>query len=248
MQVIILAGGKGTRMGSITEKLPKPMVRLGNKPMIVRIMEHYSLYGFNNFLILTGYKQDIIKDYFSNLPLNNCDVEIDYSSKKVNFLNNKYSSWKVKIINTGLETNTGMRLLKASKHIEDDYFHLTYGDGLSDINLEKLIENHKANKKLLTITAVHPPTKFGELIFKDDKVISFEEKPKLSEGFINGGFMVSDKRLLKYIKGDVMLERTPMKNICAEGQMNCFIHKGYWKCFDTAKDVKNYSSLHEEEL
>lgn len=243
MQVIILAGGKGTRMGNITEKIPKPMIRLGNKPMILRIMEHYSSFGFNDFLILTGYKQDIIKDYFSKLPLNNCDVDIDFSNNKIEYINNTFQSWKIKIIYTGLNTNTGLRLVKAKKYINDDYFHLTYGDGLSDVNIKDLTEFHIKKKKLLTITAVNPPTKFGELLIEDDLVKSFEEKPKLSKGFINGGFMVSDKRLLNEIKGDVMLERDPMVNLCKRNEMNCFIHSGYWKCFDTAKDVKAFEEI-----
>lgn len=240
MQVIILAGGKGTRMGSISEKIPKPMIRLGNKPMILRIMEHYSFYGLNDFLILTGYKQDIIKDYFSNLPLKNCDVEINYSLNKINYFNNIYESWKVKIVDTGLESNTGLRLLKAKNYITDGFFHLTYGDGLSDINISDLTNFHLKEKKLLTITAVNPPTKFGELEIQKNRVKSFEEKPKLSQGFINGGFMVSDKRLLNEIDGDVMLERDPMIKLCQKGEVASFIHKGYWKCFDTAKDVKAF--------
>ncbi len=244
MQVIILAGGKGTRMGNITEKIPKPMIRLGNKPMILRIMEHYSLYGLNDFLILTGYKQDIIKDYFSKLTLNNCDVEIDYSNNKINFFNNIYKSWKVSIIDTGLNSNTGLRLLKAAKYIKDDFFHLTYGDGLSNQNIKELTEFHIKKGKILTITGVNPPTKFGELVMENNLVKSFEEKPKLSKGLINGGFMVSDKRLLDEIKGDVMLERDPMVNLCQKNEMNCFIHDGFWKCFDTAKDVKSFKEIY----
>ena len=243
MQVIILAGGKGTRMGAITEKVPKPMVRLGNKPMILRIMEHYSLYGFNEFLILTGYKQDIIKDYFANLPLNNCDISINYSNNTINYFDNIYQSWQIKIIDTGLNTNTGLRLLKADKYIKEDYFHLTYGDGLSNVNIKELTEFHLKMKKILTLTAVNPPTKFGELLIENNLVKSFEEKPKLSKGFINGGFMVSDKRLLNEIKGDVMLERDPMVNLCKKDEMNCFIHDGFWKCFDTAKDVKSFKEI-----
>ena len=243
MQVIILAGGKGTRMGNITEKIPKPMIRLGNKPMILKIMEHYSLYGLNDFLILTGYKQDIIKDYFSKLPLNNCDIEIDYSKNKIEFFNNTFCQWNIKIINTGLNSNTGLRLLKAEKYINDDYFHLTYGDGLSDININELTKFHIKQKKILTITGVKPPTKFGELVIKDNVVKSFEEKPKLSKGIINGGYMVSDKRLLNEIEGDVMLERDPMVNLCKRNEMSCYIHNGFWKCFDTAKDVKSYKEI-----
>ena len=240
MQVIILAGGKGTRMGAITEKLPKPMVRLGNKPMILRIMEHYSLYGLNEFIILTGYKQDIIKDYFANLALKNCDIRINCKDNTIDYFDNIYKSWQITIIDTGLNTNTGLRLLKADKFIKDDYFHLTYGDGLSNVNIKELTDFHLKTKKILTLTAVNPPTKFGELLIDNNSVKSFEEKPKLSQGFINGGFMVSDRRLLKEIVGDVMLERQPMINLCNKDQLGCFIHKGFWKCFDTAKDIRNY--------
>ena len=241
MQVIILAGGKGTRMGNITEKVPKPMIRLGSKPMILRIMEYYSSFGFQEFILLAGYKQEIIKDYFANLNLNNFDVEIDFKNKSLNFYGSKYDSWNVKIINTGLETNTGARILKAKKFITSNLFHITYGDGLSNVNLSELVKHHNSQNKIFTITAVKPPTKFGELSIDNSLITSFEEKPKLSKGFINGGFMVTDKRIFDFIKGDVMLEREPLREICRLENLNAYNHEGYWQCFDTAKDVGTFN-------
>lgn len=237
VDVLILAGGKGTRMGSLAEKIPKPMVRLGNKPMIVRIMESYSLQGFKNFIILTGYKQDFFKDYFSNLLIYGNDVEINYAKNKIQYFSENYHDWKVKVIFTGIESNTGERIKKAFKFIESDLFHITYGDGLSDINFKTLIKNHINSNNVLTITAINPPTKFGELKIKGDKVLSFEEKPRLSEGYINGGFMIANKNLFSYLGNNKMLEREPMQKLASEDKLGVYKHDGYWQCFDTAKDV-----------
>ncbi len=240
VDVLILAGGKGTRMGSITEKIPKPMVRLGSKPMILRIMESYSIQGFKSFIILTGYKQEIFKDYFSNLLNYGNDIQIDYSKNKINFFSTNYSDWKVKVIFTGIESNTGERIKKAQKFIETDLFHITYGDGLSNVNLQNLIRIHRESDNVLTLTAINPPTKFGELKLKDNIVESFEEKPKLSEGFINGGFMVSNTKLFKYLGNNQMLEREPMQRLAKENNLGVYKHNGYWQCFDTAKDISQF--------
>ncbi len=242
MDVLILAGGKGTRMGSIAEKIPKPMVRLGSKPMILRIMESYATQGFKSFIILTGYKQEIFKDFFSNLLNYGNDIQIDYSKMKVKFFSENYSDWKVKVIFTGIESNTGERIKKARKFIDTELFHITYGDGLSNVDFKSLIKTHKEGDNILTITAVNPPTKFGELRIKYNKVESFEEKPKLSAGYINGGFMIANNKLFSYLGDDQMLEREPMQKLAKENNLGVYKHDGYWQCFDTAKDISLYKN------
>ena len=216
MKVVILAGGKGTRILEYTKLIPKPMVKIGSKPILEHIINYYMRYGFKDFLIAGGYKYSIIKSYFKK--------------KKI--------SANIRVIDTGLETLTGSRLLKL-RNILNDTFMLTYGDGLSNVNLKKLLKFHRSNKKKITITAVHPPARFGELEIKNKLVTKFEEKPQLQKGWINGGFFVIEPEFLNFVgKKNVMLERSPLLKAVKTKNLSAFKHNGFWFCMDTLRDKK----------
>ncbi len=216
MKVVILAGGKGTRISEYTKSIPKPMVKIGSKPILEHIINYYMKYGFKDFLIAGGYKYSIIKSYFKK--------------KKI--------SANIRVIDTGLETLTGSRLLKL-RNILNDTFMLTYVDGLSNVNLKKLLKFHRANKKKITITAVHPPARFGELEIKNKLVTKFEEKPQLQKGWINGGFFVIEPEFLNFVgKKNVMLERSPLLKAVKTKNLSAFKHNGFWFCMDTLRDKK----------
>ena len=215
MKVVILAGGFGTRLSEYTKKIPKPMVKINSTPIIVHIMRHYSKYGFKQFYIAAGYKQKIIKEYFKN----------------------KKFSWKIKIVNTGQKTMTGGRLKRLKKYLKNEPFLLTYGDGLSNINIKKLVKFHKNNKAFVTLTAVRPPARFGAIKIKGKKVTYFKEKSRLNEGWINGGFFVMEPKIFDFIKGDkTYLEREPLQKISKNNQLFAFKHEGFWQCMDTLRD------------
>jgi len=228
MKVIILAGGLGTRLSEFTKTIPKPMVKIGRYPMIIHIMKHYLNYGFNNFIIAVGYKGYVFKRYFKNYKKDGTFFDTKIFKKKC----------KVSIIDTGKKTLTGGRLKKAAKHLnENETFMLTYGDGVSNVNLKKLILFHNKQKKLITVTAVRPPARFGEIIIKKNKVLSFKEKPQVKEGWINGGYFVVNKKFLKYIKSDsTILEKEPLEKVVKQKQLCAFKHSGFWKCMDVKRD------------
>ena len=216
MKVVILAGGFGTRISEYTKTIPKPMIKINNKPLILLIMEHYAKYGFKDFYIAIGYKGEIIKKYFKN-------------KKKL--------GWNINLIETGQKTMTGGRLKRLKKYLEKDTFLLTYGDGVSNVNLKKLIKFHKLNNKILTLTAVRPPARFGAIKLKGNKVSYFKEKSKTDSGWINGGFFVVEPEIFKYLKGDnTFLEREPMENISKKKQLVAFKHYDFWQCVDTVRD------------
>ena len=216
MKVVILAGGLGSRISEYTKTIPKPMIPINGRPLIFYIMEHYAKYGFKEFYIALGYKGEIIKKYFR---------------KK------KFSDWKVNLINTGLKTMTGGRLKRLKKYLGNDTFMLTYGDGLSDVNLKNLLKFHKNNKKLVTMTAVRPPARFGAIKFKGNKVSYFKEKSKLNEGWINGGFFIIEPNFLKLIRDDkTILEREPLERTSKNGNLVAFKHYDFWQCMDTKRD------------
>ena len=215
MKVVILAGGLGTRISEYTKTIPKPMIRIKNKPIIHHIMDHYASYGHNEFYIALGYKGNVIKKYFENKNL---------------------SKWKINLIETGKNTMTGGRLKKMEKIIKET-FMLTYGDGLSNVNLTKLINFHKKNKKIATLTAVRPPARFGAVKLTGNKVSYFKEKSKLDEGWINGGFFVMEPKIFRYIKNSkTFLEKEPLVNISKKKELNAFKHQGFWQCMDTKRD------------
>ena len=216
MKVVILAGGRGTRISEYTKSIPKPMVKIGSKPILEHIINYYIKFGFNDFLIAGGYKYSIIKSFFKK--------------KKI--------PAKIDVVNTGLDTLTGSRLLRLKKKLTDTFF-LTYGDGLSNVDLNSLLNFHRKNKKKITITAVHPPARFGELEIINNNVTKFEEKPQLQKGWINGGFFVVEPEFLKFIGNkNVMLERSPLLQAVKTKNLSAFKHTGFWYCMDTVRDKK----------
>jgi glucose-1-phosphate cytidylyltransferase len=217
MKVVILAGGLGTRLSEYTKTIPKPMLKVKNKPLLFHIMKNYSKYGFKEFYIALGYKGKVIKNYF----------------KKNSF------NWKIHLIDTGKKTMTGGRLKRLGKYLYKEPFLMTYGDGVSNINIKKLIKFHKKNKKLVTLTAVRPPARFGAIKLKGNLVNYFKEKSKMDEGWINGGYFVIEPKFLNYIKNDkTFLEKEPLEKIYKKKQLAAFRHTGFWQCVDTKRDLE----------
>jgi glucose-1-phosphate cytidylyltransferase len=245
MKIVILAGGFGTRISEESHLKPKPMIEIGGSPILIHIMKYYSSYGFNEFIICLGYKGYVIKEYFNNLHLHLSDVTYDYSTNtKPIFFNSKTYNWKVSLIDTGLNTMTGGRLKRISHLLKDENFMVTYGDGLSNVDLPSLIDFHSKNKKILTLTAVNPEGRFGLLGIKDEQVINFSEKPKSDDGWINGGFMVANSKLFNYIPGDeTILERSPFETLAKENQLMAFKHYGFWQPMDTLRDKELLEKL-----
>jgi len=239
MKVVILAGGLGTRLSEETELKPKPMVEIGGRPILWHIMKSYSHYGFNDFIILTGYKSHIIKDYFINYYTRYSDITIDMANNAVEIHQHRNEPWKVTMLYTGQDTMTGSRLKKAKDYIGDETFMLTYGDGVSDVNIAELVDFHKKSGKLATLTSIQPSGKFGALkIEQDGKISSFTEKPNGDGAWINGGFFVLEPKVFDYIEdGDsTIFEKKPLENLSKDCQLNAFKHKGFWKPMDTLRD------------
>ena len=250
MKVIILAGGFGTRLSEHTDKIPKPMVTIGEKPIIWHIMNHYESYGFNDFFLALGYKSEVIKEYFLNYHQINSDIKVDLSSGRIQNYRSSNKNWKVSLINTGLKTMTGGRLKKLRPFLDkNETFLLTYGDGLSDINIEELVKFHKSHRKLVTITAVRPSARFGELsINMNNKVTNFEEKPQTQLGWINGGFFVINSDFLDLIDNDQsILEKEPLEKASKIGELMAFKHTGFWQCMDTKRDRDYLNKVFSEE-
>ncbi len=239
MKVLILAGGLGTRLSEYTESIPKPMVSIGQIPILMHIMNIYASYGHKDFYIALGYKSEVIKDYFLNYSKINRDFSINLKSGKVSFFEKEIpmNDWNVTLINTGINSLTGKRIKLMQKYLNDETFLLTYGDGLSDVNIDSLISFHENHKKILTMTAVRPPARFGELEINDNKVKSFKEKPQLHEGWINGGFFVVEPKFFDFIPDkNVMLERDPIENLTQNSEVMAYKHTGFWQCMDTMRD------------
>jgi len=216
MKVVILAGGFGTRISEYTKSIPKPMIKINGTPILVHIMKHYAKFGFNDFYIALGYKGDVIKNYFKK--------------KKFN--------WNINLIDTGKNTMTGGRLKRLKKYLIGETFFLTYGDGLSDINIMKLLQFHKKNKKLVTLTAVRPPARFGALKLNGNSVSYFKEKSRMDEGWINGGFFVISDKFLNFIKNDkTYLEREPLEKVTKVKELSAYRHNGFWQCIDNMRDL-----------
>ena len=246
MKVVILAGGYGTRLSEETNLLPKPMVEIGGKPILWHIMKIYSYYGFNDFIILTGYKSHIIKDYFVNYYQQYSDITVDMVNNTVDIHRIQTEPWKVTMLYTGQDTMTGSRIKKAQNYLKNEPFLLTYGDGVADIDINKLIECHKKSKKLITMTAVQPHGRFGALVIKDDNIItSFKEKPKGEESWINGGFFVCEPEIFDYIAegDDITFEKEPLETIAEESQLNAYKHYGFWRPMDTLREKKELTEL-----
>ncbi|MDB9815540.1 glucose-1-phosphate cytidylyltransferase [Candidatus Pelagibacter sp.] len=244
MQLVILAGGKGTRISEESNLKPKPLVEIGNMPIIWHIMKFYSFYGIKEFIICVGYKGHLIKEFFSNYNLYNSDLVIDLKKNKKTFLKRKKEDWKITIVDTGLETLTGGRIKRIEKYIKGQDFCLTYGDGLSDVNLKKLIRFHKKHKKYSTVTIVKPSGKFGAISLEDEYVTKFQEKPDGDGNWINGGFFVLNKKIFKFIKNDNSIwEREPLEKLSSNKQLKAFKHNGFWSAMDTLNDKKKLEKI-----
>ena len=244
MKVIILAGGYGTRLSEYTNTIPKPMVPIGDRPILWHIMKIYEYYGFSDFVLALGYKSQDIKEYFLKYHALNSDFTVDLTSGEVKHHEIDRVRWKVMLKNTGLDTMTGGRIKRLKEVINGERFLLTYGDGVANVNIKGLIEFHESHGKLITVTAVRPTARFGYLDFEGDRVSRFEEKSQLNEGWINGGFFVCEPELLDYIHNDnQMLEREPLERIVEENQLMAFKHSGFWQSMDTLRDQKILENL-----
>ena len=246
MKAVILAGGRGTRLGQLSSIKPKPMVEIGNRPIIWHIMKLYSHYGIKEFIICAGYLGYQIKDYFINYSNNVSDVKINLNKNSIEYINKKERlNWEISIIDTGQETMTGGRLLKIKEFLDDNTpFFMTYGDGLADINLSKLLDFHKKSKKLVTMTAVYPPPRFGSLVIENNLVTKFSEKNIGDVGRINGGFFVCEKQALKYINNkNQPWESLPLVNLSSSRELSAFLHNGFWQPMDTLRERDELEKL-----
>ena len=249
MKVVMLAGGYGTRISEESHLKPKPMIEIGGKPILWHIMKEYSFYGFNEFIICAGYKQHVIKEWFANYYLHNSDITFDFTSEnKMTVHNHVAEPWKVTIVDTGLNTMTGGRLKRVQEYVGDETFMLTYGDGVCDINLQRLLEFHKSHGRLATITAVKISQRFGILDITNDGVItSFREKDKEDSSRINGGYMVLEPGVFDYLEDDkTVFEQGPMKGLAADGQLMAYEFDGYWQCMDTKREMDKLNELIEK--
>lgn len=239
MKVVILAGGFGTRISEESHLKPKPMIEIGEQPILWHIMKEYSYYGYNEFIICAGYKQHIIKEYFANYYLHRSDVTFDFSKENaVDIHMNVAEPWKVTVVDTGLNTLTGGRIKRIQPYVENEPFMLTYGDGVCDVNIKKLEDYHKKSGKLVTLTAILPEGRFGVLdINSESQIMRFAEKKKEDGGWINGGYMVLEPEVFEYIEGDdTVFEKAPLERLSMEGQLQAYKYGGFWKCMDTMRD------------
>ncbi len=246
MKVLLLAGGFGMRLSEETDIKPKPMVEIGGKPILWHIMKIYSQYGLNEFVILLGYKGYYIKEYFANYFLHQSDVTIDIQTGKLEVLNNSSEPWKITLLDTGLDTMTGGRVKRAQNFVGDEPFMLTYGDGVSDINIEELVKFHKSHGKAMTLTSARPEGRFGALnIDNNNQVHEFKEKPKGDGNWINAGFFVCEPKVFGYItNGDsTVFEQEPLQNLAKDGEIFTFKHNGFWKPMDSLKDKNDLNEL-----
>jgi len=246
MKVIILAGGFGTRLGNLTSAIPKPMVEVGGKPILWHIMKTYAHYGLKDFVICLGYKGHVIKDYFLHYDANNNDFTIDLSDNSVDFHNDHdEADWKVTLVDTGLNTLKGGRVKRIERYLDDDVNLLTYGDGVANIDINDLVAFHHKHGKIATITGVHPPARFGELIAKGNVLTSFEEKSQTSHGMINGGYMVINEAILNYLTEaeSCDFEGGVLETLARQGDIAVYKHMGMWACMDHERDLKNLEKL-----
>lgn len=238
MKVVILAGGFGTRISEESHLKPKPMIEIGERPILWHIMKIYSYYGFNEFIICLGYKGYVIKEFFSDYYLHTSDITFDMTNNDMIVHNNYSEPWKVTLVDTGLNTMTGGRVKRVKSYIDNEPFMLTYGDGVADIDIQELIKYHQAHGKIATITAVQPGGRFGTLAIDDDgKINAFREKSKEDGGWINGGFMVLQPEIFDYLEDDsTIFERNPLETLASEGQLHSYKLEGFWQCMDTQRD------------
>ena len=246
MKTVLLAGGLGTRLSEKTGECPKPMVEIGGKPMLWHIMQLYSAHGHDEFVVALGYKSDVIKQYFFNFYALNNDMSVDLRTGEVSIHEKQTFNWNIHLVDTGLHTQTGGRLKRLQKWIGNERFMMTYGDGLSNVDIKALIDFHSSHGKLATVLSVRPPARFGELKFQGDQIRCFSEKPQIEEGWINGGFFVLEPEVFEYLKDDQTIwERTPLKQLSQEGELMGFCHTGFWQPMDTLREWRYLQSLWE---
>lgn len=249
MKAVILAGGFGTRISEESQFKPKPMIEIGEMPIIWHIMKLYSAYGINEFIICAGYKQHVIKEWFADYFLHTSDITFDFTQDdKIIVHNKRAEQWKVTVVDTGLNTMTGGRLKRVRNYIGNEPFFMTYGDGVADVDINALLNFHNSHGRLATMTAIKPDSRFGVLDLSDnDEVKAFREKSAVDSGYINAGFMVLSPKTLDYIKDDsIMFEREPMERLAAENQLMCYKHNGFWQCMDTLRDKERLEKLWTE--
>ena len=246
MKLVILAGGYGTRISEESSVKPKPMIEIGGKPVLWHLMKYYSHYGINDFVILLGYKSYMVKEYFANYYLHNSDITVDTANSGLEIHSNESEKWRITLTDTGLDTMTGGRILRAKRYIGDETFMLTYGDGLSDVNIHTLLEFHKNHKKAMTITSIQPESRFGSIkIENDEKIASFLEKPKGDGAWISGGFFVCEPKIFDYIKaGDAsVFEKEPLEGLASDGELFAYRHEKFWKPMDTLRDKNQFEEI-----
>jgi glucose-1-phosphate cytidylyltransferase len=246
VKAVILAGGKGTRLGERTNVVPKPLVEVAGQPIILHIMDHLSAFGINDFLILGGYRSSVIKNYFLNLSANTNDIHIDMEAKSIEVVGSQSKrNWRITILNTGLETMTGGRLLRASKYLDnEERFLLTYGDGIANVDIHKLLTFHSTQGTIATLTAVNPPPRFGNLEIRDNLVSEFHEKSIRERNLINGGFCILEKEIFNYLRDDnTVFEEDALRKLSQENQLSAFVHNGFWQCIDTERDLEQVDKL-----
>jgi glucose-1-phosphate cytidylyltransferase len=248
MKVVILAGGLGTRLSEETEVKPKPMVEIGGQPILWHIMKHYAHFGFKEFCIALGYRGEVVKRFFMDYHSLSGNISIDLRSGNVDMHERECEDWVVRLLNTGQDTNTGGRVKRLESQLKDETFMITYGDGVCDVDLNGLLEFHRAHGRIATITAVRPPARFGGLIFDGDSMVGdFTEKPQIGEGWINGGFMVCEPEIFKYLHDDdSSLEADALESLASERQLAAYQHAGFWQCMDTLRDKRLLESLWRE--
>lgn len=242
MKVVILCGGKGTRIREETQFIPKPLIQIGNRPILWHIMKIYAHYGFKDFILCVGYKGNMIKEYFLNYETINSDFTVHLGRhNSVRFhSSHDETDWRVTVVDTGDEAQTGARIKRVEKYIDGDLFMVTYGDGVANIDIERLVRFHKEHKKIATITGVHPPSRFGELTIQNNRLVQFQEKPQVREGLINGGFFVFRRKFMEYLSDDdnCYLEGEPLANLATEGNLMIYTHDDFWQCVDTYREMQ----------
>lgn len=244
MKVVILAGGLGTRLAEETEIKPKPMVEIGGHPILWHIMKHYSHYGFNEFLIALGYKGEVIKRYFLDYRMLSSSMTVKLASGTVEVHDELPEDWTVHLIDTGQQTLTGGRIKRLKTWLQDETFMVTYGDGVSDVDLQALLRFHRSHGRMVTVTAVRPPARFGGIVFDGDMVARFTEKPQIGEGWINGGFLICEPGIFEYLEGDsASFEVHLLERLAADQQLAAYRHDRFWQCMDTLRDVRLLDSL-----
>lgn len=243
MKVAILAGGLGTRLAEHTTQIPKPMVEIGDAPVLWHIMKIYEKFGHKDFVVALGYKGDVIKEYFVNYRWQATSFTVSLGTGDIRFHDESPEDWQVDLLETGLTSNTGWRVKLISEHVGDEPFMLTYGDGVADINIDRLVDFHLSHGKIATLTAVRRNARFGEVRFDGDKVARFQEKPWTGEGWINGGFFVFQPEIRDFIDYDCPLEREPLVRLAEAGELMAYRHDGFWQCMDTLKDVQTLEQL-----